>query len=179
MTTPYIGEIRMFGGDFAPAGWAYCHGQLLAISQYDALFALIGTTYGGNGTTSFALPDMRGRVPIHMGQGPGLSNYVIGEMSGTENVTLMSTQIPSHNHSVMASANAGTDPQPNSGAVPASPVGSTAFLYVVPGSSSVVPVEMSPSSIELAGGSLPHDNMMPSLALNFIIALFGVFPSRN
>jgi microcystin-dependent protein len=178
MSDQYLGEVRMFGGDFAPRGWALCDGRLLSIAQNNALFSLLGTVYGGDGQTTFGLPDLRGRVPVHQGQGGGLSNRVMGEFGGTENVTLLLTQIPQHNHAAMASTNAGNQPGPASG-VPATPQGTGAEFYVVPGANTVVPAAMAPTSIAADGGSLPHPNMMPSLCVSFIIALTGAFPSRN
>jgi microcystin-dependent protein len=178
MSDPYLGEVRMFGGNYAPRGWALCDGRLLNISQNSALFSLLGVAYGGNGQTTFGLPDLRGRVPMHQGQGGGLSNRVIGEMAGTENVTLLITQIPQHNHAAMASTGAGNQPGPANN-VPATPQASGAEFYVVPGASSVVPAAMAPSSIATDGESQPHPNMMPSLCVSFIIALTGAFPSRN
>ena len=172
MSTPFIGEIRMFAGNFAPAGWAFCDGQLLPIAENDALFVLIGTTYGGDGQETFALPDLRGRIPVHNGQGPGTSNYVIGEIGGVESVTLTTNQIPNHNHPVFASGNNATDALPG-GKVPAVPESET---YVIPDGSTTV-VNMTTATI--AGGSQPHDNMMPFLCINFIISLFGIFPTQN
>lgn len=169
---PFIGEIRMFGGNFAPAGWALCQGQLMAISQNQALFSLIGTTYGGDGQTTFALPDLRGRVPVHMGQSPGTSNYVIGEQTGVENVTLLGNQLPQHSHvpPACSSAVGGSDnPAGNFWA------GSNTMLYTQTAADST----MNAGAVGLTGGNQPHDNMLPFLVVNFIIALFGVFPSRN
>jgi microcystin-dependent protein len=177
MSDQYLGEVRMFGGNFAPRGWALCDGRLLSIAQYSTLYALLGTIYGGDGTTTFALPDMRGRVPIHQGQGNGLTSRTIGEKAGTENVTLLVTQIPQHNHAAMASPDAGSQPGPANN-VPATPQGAAEF-YVVPGTSGIVPAAMAASSIATDGGSQPHPNIMPSLCVSFIIALAGIFPSRN
>ncbi len=170
MSSPYIGEIRMFGGNFAPVGWALCDGQSLAISQNDVLFQLIGTTYGGDGQTTFNLPDLRGRLPIHQGQGAGLSNRLIGESSGVESVTLTVNQIPSHIHAAQAQSATGNQPSPSGNVWAASSLNQF--------SSSPANVTMHPSSIGADGGSQPHDNFMPYLCVNFIIALFGVFPSQ-
>ena len=164
----------MFAGNFAPKGWALCNGQLLAISQNTALFSILGTFYGGNGTTNFALPNLQSRVPIHAGTGLGLTPYTIGEQTGTENVTLLSTQIPIHNHLVNASSNGGTQASP-AGGLPAIESTGTSLNYVNAAANS----QMSASMIANAGGSQPHNNIQPVLCVNFIIALVGVFPSRN
>jgi len=178
MSNPFLGEIRMFCGNFNPRGWAFCAGQLLSIAQNDALYALLGTTYGGDGVNTFGLPDMRGRLPINQGQGPGLSAYVIGQMAGTESVTLTTQQMPGHNHLMLATTTVGDQPAPTNTSFPATLTG-TATLYAVPGTSALVQNPMFSSSIGAAGGSQPHENRMPALAINFIIALEGVFPSRN
>lgn len=170
MTTPFLGQITLYAFDFALRGWAYCDGQLLPINQNQALFSLLGTSYGGNGTTNFALPNLRGRVPVHWGQGPGLSNYVIGESVGSENVTLLATQIPQHAHQVVASGN------------PASQGAVTNAVWATGASSpyaSSANAAMSPGALTAAGGSQPHPNIAPSLVLNCCIALQGIFPSRN
>ncbi|WP_395684406.1 phage tail protein [Dokdonella sp.] len=172
MSNPFLGEIRMAGFNFAPRGWAFCAGQLLPISQNDALYALVGTTYGGDGVTTFGVPDLRGRVPINQGQGPGLSNYVLGQMAGTESVTLITAQIPSHVHVINAAS---------SGARSSSPSGNLlgsgeADIYNHDFANTVA---LSPSALAPSGGNQPHDNTQPFLCINFIIALEGVFPSRN
>lgn len=170
MSTPFLGQITLYAFDFALRGWAYCDGQLLPINQNQALFSLLGTSYGGNGTTNFALPNLRGRVPVHWGQGPGLSNYVIGESVGSENVTLLATQIPQHAHQVVASGN------------PASQGAVTNAVWATGASSpyaSSANAAMSPGALTAAGGSQPHPNIAPSLVLNCCIALQGIFPSRN
>ncbi|MBK6576074.1 MAG: phage tail protein [Sandaracinaceae bacterium] len=171
MATPFIAQISLFAGTFAPRGWMFCNGQTLPIQQYTALFALIGTTYGGNGQTTFALPDLRGRVPLGTQQGPGLSNYSLGQMSGTETVTLLSTQIPAHNHALQASTAAPSTPTPANASLPTG----SSRIYAAGGASQT----LNPTSIGNAGGSQPHENMQPYLALNYIIAIEGVFPSRN
>jgi microcystin-dependent protein len=163
----------MFGGNFAPRGYALCNGQILAIAQNDALYALIGTTYGGNGQETFALPDLRGRVPVHRGQGPGLSNYVIGQVGGSEAVTLTLQQMPLHTHAAQADPNTGTANSPAAHSW-AAQSGAKQFA---PGAAANT--TMSPQAVTLAGGSQPHDNMMSFLVIHFIIALEGVFPSRN
>jgi len=170
MSEPFVGEIKMFAGNFAPAGWALCNGQLLAISEYDTLFNLIGTTYGGDGQQDFALPDLQGRVPIHMGQGPS-QTYQIGEKGGAEQVTLTTNQIPNHSHVPLASSAAGTSDSP-AGAVWAA---SSAKQFVVASPNAT----MAPADSGPAGGSQPHDNMLPYQTINFIISLFGIFPSQT
>jgi microcystin-dependent protein len=172
MSSPYIGEIRLFGGNFAPVGWALCQGQLLSIQSSTALFALVGTFYGGDGVQTFGLPDLRGRVPIHQGQGPGLSNYLIGQQGGTEAVTLTKNQIPSHSHPVRVNSSAATLTAPG-GALLASTGSVNCYDTSAPSAA------MSGSAISNTGGSQPHDNMAPSLVINYIISLFGVFPSQS
>ena len=167
MSSPYVGEIRMFGGNFAPVGWMFCEGQLLPISEYEVLFNLIGTTYGGDGQSTFQLPDLRGRAPLHQGQG-----FVIGQLSGTETVTLTTSQIPAHTHLARANVNAGNSFSPGN-AVPAE---SKAGM---PQYAAAAPDNMHAQAIGTAGGSQPHDNMMPYLAVSYIISLFGIFPSQS
>ena len=169
---PYIGDIYIFAGNFAPRGWALCNGQLLAIAQNQALFSILGTTYGGNGQTTFALPDLRGRVPVHFGQGQGLSNRVEGERSGVEAVMLTQAEVPQHPHLVSGTDATGTHTGP-ANAVWATSARSDA-QYSAQGTTS-----MSPAAMGTAGNSAPHNNMQPFLTLNFIIALEGVYPSRN
>jgi microcystin-dependent protein len=169
----WIGEIALVGFNFEPQGWAFCNGQLLAISQNTALFSLLGTTYGGNGTTNFALPDLRGRVPLHFGQGPGLSLYNLGQAGGVEAIALTMNQMPAHNHLVNASAANGTSDTPTN-AIPGKNASG------VPDYSSAAPnTQMAPGAIAPAGANQPHENRPPYLALNFVIALQGIFPSRN
>jgi len=173
MSSPYVGEIRMFGGSFAPAGWSFCDGQLLPISQNETLFNLIGTTYGGDGQETFALPNLQSRVPMHAGTNPqNGTTYQLAETGGSESVTLTIQQIPTHNHAFMANSNAGTQPQPQ-GAVMAK--AATGFLYTGfdPGS------QMPANTVNPTGGSQPHENMLPFLVISFIISLFGIFPSQN
>jgi microcystin-dependent protein len=172
--SPFIAEIKLFAGNFAPRDYAMCNGQLLPISQNQALFSLIGTMYGGNGTTTFGLPDLRGRVPIHQGQGPGLTNRVLGEMGGSETVTLTANELPPHTHNLQANTGPGTSVAPVNGAVLAA---STARDKVY--GTAVPNAVMSAQSIGPAGSGLPHANMQPYLAVNFIIAIQGIFPSRN
>lgn len=168
MVFPYIGEIRMGGWNFAPVGWAMCNGQLIPISQNDAMFALIGTTYGGDGVSTFALPDLRGRLPVHAGTG-----FPLGQQGGTETVTLTSSQIPGHSHSFNCSTSNGNQHDP-AGYVPATLPGGSAYIQ---GSAST---PLAAGSIPSSGGSnLPHDNMQPYVGITFIIALQGVFPPRS
>jgi microcystin-dependent protein len=179
MSSPYVGQIMIFGGNFAPAGWAMCQGQLVPISENDTLFNLIGTTYGGDGQETFGLPNLQGRVPLHMGQGSGLSNYVIGQASGTESVTLITQQIPSHNHLVLA-VNADATLNNPKGAQMANEGGSgknQVSLYAPWDNTPANMTTLLPNSIAQAGGNQPHENRQPLLVLNFIISLFGVYPS--
>lgn len=168
MSSPFIGQIMMVGFNFAPRGWAFCDGQLLPIAQNQALFALLGTTYGGNGTTTFALPDLRGRVPIHKDQGPGLSNYSLGQMGGAERVTLTTNEMPTHSHSINASTNEATDTQPTG-------------KYLATGNAytNTANTTMNSNAAALTGGNQSHENRQPFLVINFVIALQGIFPSRN
>ena len=170
MANPYVGEIRLFAGNFAPAGWMFCDGSLLSIAQNTTLFQLIGTTYGGDGVQTFGLPDLRSRVPIHMGQGVGLSNYVLGQNGGSETVTLTASQIPAHTHVLNANSNHGTAVTPTNNVW----AGSADFSQYAAGPNGT----MSPGAVGLAGSSQPHDNMLPYLGINFIISLFGIFPSQ-
>lgn len=178
MTTPYLGEIRMFGGNFAPKGWALCDGQTMSIQQNTALFALIGTTYGGNGQTTFNLPDVRGRLPVGQGQGPGLSTYVIGELTGTENVTVLVPNMPMHNHQLVATSAPATTVTISNTVQPGAL--STGRLYLNnTGTPAPTFGQFNPIELTSAGGSQPHSNLMPSLCVTFMIALVGIFPSRN
>jgi len=170
MAEPFIGEISLFGFQFPPRFWAVCSGQLLPIAQNQALFSLLGTSYGGNGLQSFALPDLRGRTPIHRGQGPGLSNFVQGQQGGAENVTLLSTQMPSHQHTASASPGAPAVASPAAAAWASG--GSAAY-------EASANTSMSASALANAGGNQAHNNQQPSLVLNYCIALSGIFPSRN
>jgi microcystin-dependent protein len=171
MSEPFLGEITMFAGNFAPRGWAFCDGQLLAISQNSALFSLLGTHYGGDGRTTFGLPELRGRVPIHAGTGPGLSPRNLGARSGSESVTLTPTQQSPHSHPLQGSADPATSPDP-SGKVFARTSGDS---Y----GSDLSAAHMSTAAIGNSGGSQPHANLMPFQAIHFIMALVGVFPSRS
>jgi microcystin-dependent protein len=177
MAQPFLGQILMFCGNFAPAGTAFCNGQLMAISQNEALFSLLGTTYGGDGRTTYALPNLQGSVPVHAGQGPGLSPYQLGETGGTQNVTVNANQMPAHSHVFNASTVNATSPSPT-GRVPAKPTATNAAAYAVSQTApALAPQVMNQSA--LAGGSQPHNNMMPTLFISFVIVLQGVFPSRN
>ena len=181
MTQPFVGQIIMFCGNFAPRGTAFCNGQILPISQYTALFSLLGTTYGGNGTSNFALPNLQGNVPAHTGQGPGLSQYSMGQTGGTPTVTLINTEMPAHTHVFSASTVAATGSSP-SGNVPAKPTAANASAYAVSQSSpypALVAQTMNPQSCGFTGGNQPHNNMMPTLFISFVIALQGIFPART
>ncbi|HTA29941.1 MAG TPA: tail fiber protein [Candidatus Cybelea sp.] len=174
MSEPFLGEIRMFGFNFAPVGWATCNGQIMSISQNTALFSLLGTYYGGDGQSTFALPNLQSCVAIHQGQGPGLSTYNIGQSGGTENVTLLTTQMPTHTHTVQCNTGGGNQASP-SGNLPAVESTGTSLDYSNAGANA----SMSPTMIGNQGGSQPHTNIQPYLCVNFCIALQGVFPSRN
>jgi len=178
---PYVGEIRMFGGNFAPTGFALCNGQLLAISQNTALFSLLGTAYGGDGIRTFQLPNLQAAVPVCEGQGAGLSSYVLGQNGGTPNVTLLQNQLPSHNHTFNASKT-GAASATVTGNIPATPTVSTpnpAYFYSNQGSPALIFVTMAAGACGPAGQSQAHSNLMPSLTISFCIALTGIFPSRN
>ncbi|MGH9967467.1 MAG: phage tail protein [Pyrinomonadaceae bacterium] len=170
MSNPFVGEIRMFGGNFAPAGWAFCNGQLMAISENDTLFTLIGTTYGGDGQETFALPNLQSRIPIHAGTGSDGITYQLGEQAGVEQVTLTVQQIPIHSHPLLASNNTATVQTPG-GNVPAQGAG---LIYT----SASSPIDLNNQSIGPDGGSQPHENLQPYLCISFIISLFGIFPSQ-
>lgn len=172
MSQPFLAEIRIFGGNFAPTGWARCEGQIVPIAQNTALFSLIGTNYGGNGQTTFGLPDLRGRAPMQFGQGPGLSPRVLGEQDGAENVTLLSTQMPSHTHSPLGSTATGSQGAASGGTWASSSGGRTPPpLY-----QNVKNTAMRSDLVGVSGGNQPHNNMQPYLAITFIIALQGIYP---
>ena len=166
MSSPFIGEIRMFAGNFAPVGWAFCDGTVMPISQNDALFNLIGTTYGGDGQTTFALPNLQSRVPVHVGPG-----FALGQTGGAETVTLTTSQIPAHSHVPHANSAPGTQAGPSGGAWAQSTLNQF--------SSSSPNLNMNPAALGSSGGSQPHDNMVPFLVINFILSLFGIFPSQT
>lgn len=172
MGQPYVGEIRLFAGNFAPAGWAFCDGSIVPISEFETLFNLIGNIYGGDGQNTFALPDLRGRVPVHQGTGPGRPTVIIGQAMGTEVVTLSTAQIPAHRHAVVATS-AAANPAAGPGGLLAN---ASAAMY----STGAVPATpMASGAIANSGGNQPHPNMAPSLGLNFIISFFGIFPSPS
>lgn len=173
MAEPYVGEIRMFAGNFAPRGWAFCDGQLLAVSQNDALFSLLGTIYGGDGRTTFGLPDLRGRLPIHAGTGPGLSPRRLGAKGGAEKVTLTVNQMPSHNHDFKGTNDLSSSPNPEAHVVSRS---TDVDAYI---KNEVVDQNLNSDTLTKIGGSQSHTNMMPYLCVHFIIALFGIYPSRH
>lgn len=168
MAQPYVGEIRMFAGNFAPAGWMFCEGQLLPISENETLFQLIGTTYGGDGQSTFALPDLRGRIPIHQGNG-----FILAETGGAEEITLTVSQIPAHSHPMLATIDAASTTAPGPNVVLARTLAST----ITPFGSDAPKGFLSPSSVGSVGGSQPHTNFQPYLCVDFIISLFGIFPS--
>ena len=172
MADPFVAEIRIFGFQFAPRGWAFCDGQTLPISQNTALFSLLGTTYGGDGKSTFQLPDMQGNAPMNPGQGPGLSLHDLGEIGGSETVTLIQNELPSHTHTLNAAAG---DPAESNVATNNAMARSNNNAYAAPGTL----VQMAPNALSPTGGTLPHNNMMPYLTLNFCIALQGVFPPRG
>jgi microcystin-dependent protein len=177
MSNPFVAEVRIFAGNFAPTGWAQCNGQLMPISQNTALFSLLGTTYGGDGKSTFALPDLQGSAPMQAGQGPGLSLRDLGEVGGEQTVTLLQTEMPAHSHTAQA-----TTDLTNPNASPANNIwasGQKGFGNVYTPSVSGQNVQMNPFGTSIAGGNLPHNNMMPYLGLTFIIALQGVFPARS
>jgi microcystin-dependent protein len=175
MADPFVAEIRIFPFNFAPNGWAWCDGQLLPLSQNTALFSLLGTTYGGNGKSNFALPDLQGNAPMFWGQGPGLSLYDLGQTAGSQTVTLLESEIPSHSHGMMAAAQIATSGVPS----PSVGLGRSRGMNLYQANVTQNVVQMSPSAIGPAGGSLPHNNMMPYLTFYFCIALQGVFPPRG
>src|SRR4051794_13454061 len=176
MADPFVAEVRIFAFNFAPTGWAFCDGQILPISQNTALFSLLGTFYGGNGQSTFALPNLQDSTPLQPGQGPGLSARFLGEQSGVENVTLITSEMPAHNHQFGGAVNGGGDVQDPTGAIWAQVPGRSAvFLYATTTSGAMNHNQ----SMSITGGSQPHNNMQPYLTLNFCIALQGVYPPRS
>lgn len=171
MAQPYVGELRLFAGNFAPAGWAFCNGALMPISENETLFQLIGTTYGGDGQSTFALPDLAGRAPVHAGTGPGRT-WTLGEQAGVETVRLTQNQIPGHAHAPLVSTRPGTDDSA-AGAL----LGTAPSLRAL--STEAPDVSLHAESMSYAGGSQPHENMQPYLVMNYIISLFGIFPSQT
>lgn len=174
MSEPFIAEIRIFAGNFAPRGWAFCNGQLLPISQNTALFSLIGTTYGGDGRTTTALPNLEGRAPMHPGRGPGLTDRRLGQKSGSETITLTEAQMPSHNHAIGSTTSRGSVATPEGNTFNRS-IGDTAYQSNTTAGLTAMDNRM----VGHTGGSQAHDNMQPFLTMNFIIALVGLFPSRS
>lgn len=174
MSSPFLGEIRIFAGNFAPVGWAFCNGQILPISQYTALFSLLGTTYGGNGTSNFALPNLQGLAPMHAGQGPGLTLRDLGEVGGTPTVTLLTAELPQHTHTYTA----GSGSRGNVNTTPGNVNSDAAFQTNIYGTSTDGTI-MNPSMLTPMPASQPHENMQPYLVLNFIIAMSGIYPARN
>jgi microcystin-dependent protein len=174
MAEPFVGEIKMFAGNFAPQGFAFCDGQLLTVSQNDALFSLLGTIYGGDGRTTFGLPDLRGRVPVHQGTGPGLSQRRLGSRGGEERHTLVAGEVPAHTHTQRANPVDGNELSPAGGVPAKSKAGLAAYIE-----SPSPAAAMHPDAIGLAGGGQPHENMMPWLGIHYIIALVGIYPSRS
>jgi len=176
MSTPFVGEIRMFGFGRTPNGWQACDGSLLPISQYDVLFALIGTTYGGDGQSTFAVPDLRGRLPVHQGQGSGLSNYIVGQVAGNETVTVLATQMPAHTHAAVATNAAATTGTPGVNVILGAVADQTMYVTDISGGT---PFTLSLQSTSLAGGSQAHENCMPTLTVQYCIAYQGIFPQQN
>ncbi|WP_230772529.1 phage tail protein [Sphingomonas sp. Leaf4] len=181
MSDPFVGEVRLFGGNFAPVNWAFCNGALLSISEYEVLYTLIGTTYGGDGATTFGLPNLAGRVPVGQGAGPALTPRTIGQSAGEEQHTLTSLELATHTHGVVATTAAGSLTGPTGDAITAAPTGGTAknSMYVTQGTSTMVPAAMSATSVGVSGGNQPHDNMMPTVCVSYIICLNGIYPTQN
>jgi microcystin-dependent protein len=173
MSDPFLGEIRMFAGNFAPVGWEFCNGQLLSIAENDALYNLLGTTYGGDGVNTFGMPDLRGRTPMHQGTGNGLSTRILGEITGAESVTLTAAQLPAHYHPVHACSGVGTLATPGGNVWGASSTGEKQYTLNAPN------VAMAPACTTTVGGGQPHENMMPYQAVSFIIATQGIYPSQG
>lgn len=176
MSTPYVGEIRIFGFGRVPVGWLACDGSAVPISQYEVLFTVLGDVYGGNGSSTFGLPDLRGRAPIHQGTGVGLTQRIIGERGGSEDVTVLTSQMPAHNHILQASSRQATTSVPGSSYVTATVEGDNLYLPSVTG---LDPNVLDPGSLSIEGGGAPHDNMMPSLTVSYCIAWNGIFPSQG
>ena len=180
--TPFLGQIMMFAGNFAPRGYAFCNGQLLNINQNAALFSLLGTAYGGNGTTTFGLPNLQSRLPVHIGTGPGLSTYVLGQTGGTDTVTITTQTMPAHNHMLNANKTTGTVGTIGNTVLPATPTGTGTIIFYAnqpAGQPTLSMFPMAGGAVSLVGGNQPHTNLMPSLCITFVIALQGIFPSRS
>jgi microcystin-dependent protein len=178
MSDPFVAEIRLFASNFAPTGWAFCHGQLLPISQNTALFSLLGTFYGGDGKSTFALPDLQGRAAMHQGQGQGLSQRFLGEEGGSETVALLQSEIPNHSHTLRGTDTPASYNVPTGGRVLAASLGGQAYAAPVGGGTAPSPAQASFGMLGVVGGDLPHNNMQPYLTLNYCIALQGIFPAR-
>ncbi|HEX4304003.1 MAG TPA: tail fiber protein [Rhizomicrobium sp.] len=178
MVTPFLGEVRNFGGDYAPRNWAMCNGQLMSIAQNTALFSLLGTTFGGNGVTTFGLPNLQGTLAISQGNGPGLTPRTLGEVGGTEGVTLLQGNLPIHSHALNATTQTAAVGAPSTSVLPGT-IPSPGHLYITPGTPTPLQEVLPALACGIAGQSLPHDNMMPALVITFIIALSGIFPTRN
>lgn len=176
MTEPYVGEIRMLGFGRVPNGWFACDGSLVPIDQYQALYTLLGTTYGGDGQNTFAVPDLRGALPLHQGQGPGLTPRTIGERAGTENVTLITLQMPAHTHTLVATSAAASVDTPGSTTLPGAVSGETFYVTDVTGATAVA---MEPTAVSVSGGSQPHENCMPTLTVQYCIAWEGIYPTQS
>jgi microcystin-dependent protein len=182
MTNAFLGQISMFGGNFAPRNTALCNGQQLSIQQNQALFSLLGTFYGGNGVTTFALPNLQSQLPVHQGQGPGLSNYTIGQSGGSSAVTITQSTTPQHSHSFVASTTSATSAAIANNLLPGTPTVTGASFYASPGAPplpALIPESLAANACSVAGNSQPHTNLMPSLCVTFYIYLAGIFPSRN
>jgi microcystin-dependent protein len=176
MSTPFLGEIRMFGFRRTPTGWQACDGSLLSIAEYDALFALLGTTYGGDGVNTFTVPDLRGRMHIQQVQGQGMRKYGIGQVAGAESVTLLSNQMPAHTHPLQVTTAAATATTPSNTLLPGAVSGDTFYVNTITGNTAAA---MAPQMLGNAGGTLPHENCMPTLTVQYCIAVEGIFPSQN
>jgi microcystin-dependent protein len=177
MSSPFVGEIQIFGFNFAPVNWALCNGQTVPITQNSALFSIVGTTYGGNGVSTFALPDLQNRLPVHSGQGPSLSNYVFGQASGASSVALTQGQLPSHTHTAGSPVAAAATTANPVGAFPAQAASGTP--YAATAGATMGGTKVAAPTLGLAGSGLPHNNLMPYQCVNFCISLYGVFPTRN
>lgn len=176
MADPFLGEVKMFGANFAPRNWAFCNGQLVAVAQQDALFSLLGTNYGGDGFTTFAYPDMRGRIPVKYGQGNGLSRYRLGQKNGLENVTLTAMNLPNHSHQLLSSTEPGTTQSPENSVFAPSPSNENIYYSGTP---TQPPQMLAEQAVQASGHSAEHSNMMPYTCINFIISLAGIYPSRS
>jgi microcystin-dependent protein len=177
--TPFVGQIMMFGGNFAPSGYAFCNGQTMSVSQNQALFALLGTAYGGNGTSTFLLPNLQSRLPVDIGTGAGLSTYVLGEAAGATEVTLTPQTMPAHTHTLSATKTGANATSISTAVLPGTPPGTSDVAFYANGSPTPTFFNMATGAVSNTGGSQPHTNLMPSLCITFVIALVGLFPSRS